>query len=116
VVRDITERKIMEEVEKKAFEQIERNIDQLAILGDHIRNPVAVIIGFADLIESDIGKKIIEQARIIDQIITRLDMQWIESEKVREFVRRHYREDAYVGQEESGTEEVSPIARDAPLL
>jgi PAS domain S-box-containing protein len=93
VVRDITERKIMEEVEKKAFGQIERNIDQLAILGDHIRNPLAVIIGFADLLESNTGRKIVEQARIIDRIITQLDMQWIESEKVREFVRRHYRDD-----------------------
>jgi PAS domain S-box-containing protein len=93
VARDITERKINQEVEKRAFEQIERNIDQFAILGDHVRNPLAVIIGLADMEGSPHAQKIIEQARIIDQIITRLDMQWIESEKVREFVRRHYRED-----------------------
>jgi PAS domain S-box-containing protein len=116
VVRDITERKIMEEVENKAFGQIERNIDQLAILGDHIRNPLAVIIGFADLIESDTGRKIIEQARIIDQIITRLDMQWIESEKVREFVRRHYREEIHREQERGAGQEPPVIARNASLL
>jgi PAS domain S-box-containing protein len=93
VARDITERKINEAVEKKAFDQIEKNIDQLAILGDHVRNPLAVIIGLADLTGSESGKKIVEQARIIDQLITRLDMQWIESEKVREFIRRNYREE-----------------------
>jgi PAS domain S-box-containing protein len=114
VVRDITERKIMEEVEKKAFGQIERNIDQLAILGDHIRNPLAVIIGFADLMESPTGKKIVEQARIIDQIITQLDMQWIESEKVREFVRRHYREDAVAEPETHPVQELTASARDLP--
>ncbi len=115
VVRDITERKIMEEVEKKAFSQIERNIDQLAILGDHIRNPLAVIIGFADLMESSTGKKIIEQARIIDKIITQLDMQWIESEKVREFVRRHYREDAPVGEESNPPQGFDTTARNCSL-
>jgi PAS domain S-box-containing protein len=114
VVRDITERKIMEEVEKKAFGQIERNIDQLAILGDHIRNPLAVIIGIADLMETPTGKKIIEQARIIDQIITQLDMQWIESEKVREFVRRHYREEVPVEPETRPGQGLTASARDLP--
>ncbi|MDD1675916.1 MAG: PAS domain S-box protein [Methanomicrobiales archaeon] len=111
VVRDVTERKITEAVEKRAFEQIERNIDQFAILGDHIRNPLAVIIGYADMTGLEIGKKIVEQARIIDQIITRLDMQWIESEKVREFVRRHYRSESLAEQESTAP---GAVAEPAP--
>ncbi len=116
VIRDITERKITEEVEKKAFGQIERNIDQLAILGDHIRNPLAVIIGFADMMESDLGRRIIEQAHIIDQIITQLDMQWIESEKVREFVRRHYRNEIPVKTTSDTKQESIVTVRDSSIL
>jgi len=79
----------MEEVEAKAFLQIEKNIEQLAILGDHIRNPLAVIVGIADLEGWATSENIIQQARIIDQIITQLDRGWIESEKIREFLKKN---------------------------
>ena len=42
---DITDKKQNETVKRKALEQIEKNIEQFAILGDHIRNPLAVIVG-----------------------------------------------------------------------
>jgi PAS domain S-box-containing protein len=87
---DITDRKQMEAVKRKALEQIEKNIEQFAILGDHIRNPLAVIVGLSSLAPGDVTDKIILQAREIDRIITQLDMGWIESEKVREFVKRYY--------------------------
>ena len=87
---DITDRKEMEVVKRNALEQIEKNIEQFAILGDHIRNPLAVIIGLSSLAPGDITDKIILQAREIDRIVTQLDMGWIESEKVREFVKRYY--------------------------
>jgi PAS domain S-box-containing protein len=87
---DITENKQMEIVKRKALEQIEKNIEQFAILGDHIRNPLAVIVGLSSLAPGDITDKIILQAKEIDRIITQLDMGWIESEKVREFIKRYY--------------------------
>ncbi|MFA4824572.1 MAG: PAS domain S-box protein [Methanoregula sp.] len=87
---DITDRKQMEIVKREALEQIEQNIEQFAILGDHIRNPLAVIMGLSSLAPGDISEKIILQAREIDRIITKLDMGWIESEKVRDFVKRYY--------------------------
>ncbi|MEI7856851.1 MAG: PAS domain S-box protein [Methanomicrobiales archaeon] len=87
---DITDRKQMEIVKREALEQIEHNIEQFAILGDHIRNPLAVIMGLSSLSPGEITDKIILQAREIDRIITQLDMGWIESEKVRDFVRRYY--------------------------
>jgi len=87
---DITDRKQMESVKRKALEQIEKNIEQFAILGDHIRNPLAVIVGLSSLTPSDVTDKIILQAREIDRIVTQLDMGWIESEKVREFIKRYY--------------------------
>jgi len=90
VVIDTTEQKMMQEIEKRAFEQIEKNINQLSILNDHIRNPLAVIVGLADMEGGACGEKILVQAREIDRIITTLDMGWLESEKIREFMRKHY--------------------------
>jgi sensor domain CHASE-containing protein len=72
-----------------AFTQIDRNIEQFAILGDHIRNPLTVIVGLADLHETEISSKIIEQAKIINEIVNKLDSGWIESEKIKEFLRKY---------------------------
>ena len=88
---DITERKQMELAQKRALEQIEKNIEQFAILGDHIRNPLTVIVGLASIAAEEIAERIIVQAKEIDKIITQLDMGWIESEKVRDFIRRYYK-------------------------
>jgi PAS domain S-box-containing protein len=87
---DITDTKQLEMAKRNALEQIEKNIEQFAILGDHIRNPLAVIVGLSSLAPGDISEKIILQAREIDRIITQLDMGWIESEKVRDFIKRYY--------------------------
>ncbi|MGB7787617.1 PAS domain S-box protein [Methanoregula sp.] len=87
---DITDRKQMEAAKRQALEQIEKNIEQFAILGDHIRNPLAVIVGLSSMAPGDITDKIILQAREIDRIITQLDKGWIESENVRGFIRKYY--------------------------
>ncbi len=87
---DISDRKQMEMEKQKALEQIEQNIEQFAILGDHIRNPLAVIMGLSSLAPGEISDKIILQAREIDRIVMQLDKGWIESEKVRDFIKRYY--------------------------
>lgn len=87
---NITDRKQLEEAQRQALEQIDKNIEQLAILGDHIRNPLAVIIGLTCMLAEDIANKVLFQAREIDRIITQLDMGWIESEKVRNIIKRYY--------------------------
>jgi len=91
--QEIFQRKLMEAQRREAYEQIEKNIEQFAILGDHIRNPLSVIVGLADLTEGTASVKILEQARAIDKIIDELDQGWIESEKVREFLRKYYSND-----------------------
>jgi PAS domain S-box-containing protein len=91
--QEIFQRKLIEAQKREAYEQIEKNIEQFAILGDHIRNPLAVIVGLADLTEGEGSGKILDQAKIIDGIIDQLDRGWIESEKVREFLRRYYSND-----------------------
>jgi PAS domain S-box-containing protein len=87
---DITKSKELEMAKREALEQIEKNIEQFAILGDHVRNPLAVIVGLSSLAPGEISEKIILQAREIDRIVTQLDQGWIESEKVREFIKKYY--------------------------
>lgn len=88
---DITELAEMEQFKKDAFTQIEKNIEQFAILGDHLRNPLTAIIGLSDLLEDQkTAGKIHTLATEIDDIITRIDKGWIESEKVRSIIRKYY--------------------------
>jgi PAS domain S-box-containing protein len=93
VARDISERKQIERIKSEAYTQIEKNMEQFAILNDHIRNPLQAIVGLADLEGGPLSDKIYQQAMEIDSIIKRLDIGWIESKKIREFLRKHYQED-----------------------
>lgn len=90
VIRDISARYELERIRREAHEQLQQNILQFATLGDHIRNPLAVIVGLADLLGTPDADRIIVQAREIDRIVDQLDRGWIESEKVRSFLRRYY--------------------------
>jgi PAS domain S-box-containing protein len=90
VGRDITERKQNEQLRRQLFEQIERNIEQFAILGDHIRQPLQVILGMTELLEEGTAtERIQEQVERINGYIRELDRGWIESRQIREFLRRH---------------------------
>jgi PAS domain S-box-containing protein len=89
---DITDWKSMEErMKREGLSQIEQNMEQFLILNDEIRNPLQVITGYADLSDNKFKEQIDEQIRIINNLVTRLDEGWIESEKVRSFLIRHYR-------------------------
>ncbi|MBP1929007.1 PAS domain S-box-containing protein [Methanolinea mesophila] len=90
VMHDVTDRVRIEELKREAFSQIDKNFMQMAILNDEIRNPLSVIVGLASLEGGETGEKIIRQAEEINAIITQLDQGWIESAKVREFMRKHY--------------------------
>jgi PAS domain S-box-containing protein len=90
VIRDVTSSAKLEQLKKEAFVQIEKNMEQFAILNDHIRNPLQAIVGLADLEGGDLAEKIYQQAMEIDAIIKQLDIGWIESAKIREFLHRHY--------------------------
>lgn len=89
--QDISELVEMEQFKKDAYAQIEKNIEQFAILGDHLRNPLTAIIGISDLLEDrNTAARIHTLATEIDDIITRIDKGWIESEKVRTIIRKYY--------------------------
>lgn len=89
-ILDVTDRTVMEAIRQQAFDQIERNMEQFAILGDHIRHPLQVIQAHADLLENEeTAERIREQVRRVNRYITELDAGWVESRKIREFLQRN---------------------------
>ncbi|NYT04844.1 MAG: PAS domain S-box protein [Methanomicrobiales archaeon] len=90
ISRDITERKEMQKREREAFRQIEKNLEQFLTLTNHIRNPLSVIVAYEDMLPSEASEKILEQARIINDILTQLDCGWLESVEVRDFLKRRF--------------------------
>jgi PAS domain S-box-containing protein len=73
-----------------ALEQIEKNLEQLATLNDEIRNPLQAIIAFAELEREDFAKKIYQEVGKIDSLVNLLDIGWVESEKIREYLHKHH--------------------------
>ena len=88
--RDITETVKMREREEEALGQIEENLLSLAILNDHIRNPLTVIAATADLQQNESREIILNQVDLIDEIVRKLDQGWLESAKIREFLVKHH--------------------------
>lgn len=87
--------KELSKLQHEALAQIEQNLEQMAILNDHIRNPLTVIVALADLEEGETRDNILQQAKAIDRIIQKLDLGWLESLKIRDYLRRYhsYREE-----------------------
>jgi PAS domain S-box-containing protein len=80
----------IEKQKKAALAQIEKNMEQLSILNDLIRNPLQAIVGIADLDGGANAGMILSYANEIDGIVNSLDRGCLESEKIREFLRKHY--------------------------
>jgi len=98
IARDITERKKTDEKIRNSLVQIESDLEQMALFNDQIRNPLAVIAALLDREqESKTNTMIREQAFKINALITTLDGEYLKSEKVREFLRKHY--DFYEGED-----------------
>ena len=90
VGRDVSDRRRYEDLRLQAFYQIEQNIEQFAILADHIRLPLQVILGMADLIDDgEASERIRGQVARINGIVKQLDEGWVESREIREFLRRN---------------------------
>lgn len=88
--RDISERILYERLRQQAFDMTERNIAQFAILADHVRHPLQVIMGVADLLDDEeSAEKLREQVRRINARVLELDREWMESRQIREFLKRY---------------------------
>lgn len=90
ISRDISDRRSLDQLQKRAFEQIDKNLEQFAILNDKIRNPLSVIMTLASFEESDENELIQQQVEKIDKIVDELDKGWMESEKVRNYLKRYF--------------------------
>lgn len=80
----------LEEEKVEALSQIERNMEDLSILNDHIRNPLQVILGLSEMGDEKYFDAMSAQVSEIDDIIRRLDQRCLESEKIRDFLQKHY--------------------------
>ncbi|MCX6692365.1 MAG: PAS domain S-box protein [Methanoregula sp.] len=89
VCHDITERIENEKIRDEAFSQIGDNMEKFAILNDHIRNPLQIIIMSLNNLEPEERELVVKQVAIINGIINRLDMGYLESEKIRNFLKKH---------------------------
>ncbi|OQA52075.1 MAG: hypothetical protein BWY45_03240 [Euryarchaeota archaeon ADurb.Bin294] len=92
ISRDITYQREFEQEKQALLSQIERNLGEFAILNDGIRNPLAVITGWLSMMDlhEEERSTLMHQIKQIDEMITKLDRRWVESEKVLGFLRRHY--------------------------
>ncbi len=90
LVRDITLEKKDRIDQIGTLKRIEENLMQMSTLNDRIRNPLCVIAGIADLEGGKNAEKILEQVDEIDGIINQLDQGWVESQKIRDYLKRHY--------------------------
>ena len=98
VIRDITDQVILEEeMAREGIIQLEKNMEQFQVLNDQIRNPVQVIMGLTLLEKGPYTEKILEQAEMIDNLVSKLDKGWIDSEKVRNFLMYHHRHGVEIG-------------------
>ncbi|WP_292393725.1 PAS domain S-box protein [Methanoculleus sp. UBA303] len=90
VGRDISERILYERLREQALDLNARNIAQFAVLADHVRHPLQVVMGVADLLDDEeTAEKLREQVRRINMRISQLDREWMESRKIREFLKRY---------------------------
>ncbi|MDD3069784.1 PAS domain-containing protein [Methanoculleus horonobensis] len=90
VARDVTAQREIEDLKSKAYAQIERNMEQFALLADHIRNPLQAIMGRAELLDDiETTEKIRQQVQRINGIIDQLDERWGESRKLSMFWRKY---------------------------
>lgn len=88
--RDITTERFLEREKDAAAAQIQENITKLAILNDSIRNPLAVITTYADMaLDPRLTDLIFGEVSRIDKIVGDLDKEWVASEKILEYLRKH---------------------------
>ncbi|NLV27200.1 MAG: PAS domain S-box protein [Methanomicrobiales archaeon] len=87
---DVTSERELEKERVMAIEKINENIAKIAILNDGIRNPLSIMACIIDSTDDpEIMKLLNNEIQRIDQMVTNLDIEWINSEKVLNFLRRH---------------------------
>lgn len=89
-VEDITRRKRAEDENEISLRQIQKNFAELAILNDGIRNPLTIIATLAESLNLEENQMMMNQVTQIDDLISQLDIRWVESEKIIRYLKRHH--------------------------
>lgn len=87
---DITRRKMAEYENELALTQIKKNIAELSILNDGIRNPLTIIATLSESFGPGENAVIQDQIKKIDDLINQLDTRWVESEKIINYLKKHH--------------------------
>lgn len=76
---------------KKAKKQLDDNLEYFAHLVDHIRNPLAILSGFAQLeVENEKTRdRFLRQIDRVEEIIKQLDQGWMDTEDTRKFMKKY---------------------------
>lgn len=90
IVRDITHQLELERSKGEALIQIERIMEQMQTYNDHIRNPLTILACLIDTHDHTHKDDMNQQIKEIDSIIDQVDKGFIESEKVRRYMKRNY--------------------------
>ena len=85
-----TSKSEVERLKREAFQQIEHNMGQIATLNDQIRNPLQAIMLDTAVLDEQPKALIAEQVQFIEKILDALDERYLESEKVRRYLRKYY--------------------------
>jgi hypothetical protein len=85
---DVTERMREAELRRQAFAQIEKNIEHFATLVDRIRNPLSAIVAQVEAEGGEESQRVLRRASEIEGILSLLDQGWLESENVRDFLKK----------------------------
>ncbi|PKL59270.1 MAG: hypothetical protein CVV33_08700, partial [Methanomicrobiales archaeon HGW-Methanomicrobiales-4] len=76
-------------VNKDLEEQIGKNVEVFATLNDKIRNPLCVVATMLEMDDHAYSASIIEQLDRIDKVVDDLDKGFVESEKVKAYLKKH---------------------------
>ena len=88
--RDITMERRLQLENKEAIDKINENIAKLAILNDGIRNPLSIIEIYCEMIgDTNTKNNIHKEIQRIDEMVSNLDRQWISSEKILNYLKKH---------------------------
>lgn len=90
ILSDITQSTVLDEIRRDVFYQLNHNMEQFAILNDEIRNPLQALLGTIELENPMLAAAIHPFISEINTIVRRLDIGWLESEKVRGMIKKHY--------------------------
>lgn len=82
-------KKELERMNRQLDLQIQNNLHLLATVNDQVRNPLAVAISLIDMNKFANGETIIQELKRIDTVIDTLDRGMIESDKIRDYIKRY---------------------------